>query len=136
MLVNHTNNALRESFYCSPALKDGNHERRGCPWHSKNLIEDGTIFRRKSIWNHRLLQGLCVTCLDGCEGVCEVGRSAVQGTDMLYPTFVRVGGDGIGQGISLLIFRTSIFKEHVPAGSESMLNRKISGFLLLIAAQR
>jgi len=30
--------------------------------------------------------GLCVTCLDGCEGPCEVGRSALRGREALYPT--------------------------------------------------
>jgi len=29
--------------------------------------------------------GLCVTCLDGCPGPCEVGRSALRGREMLYP---------------------------------------------------
>jgi len=29
--------------------------------------------------------GLCVTCEDGCPGLCEVGRSAVRGREMLYP---------------------------------------------------
>lgn len=29
--------------------------------------------------------GLCVTCLDGCPGLCEVGRSAIRGREVLYP---------------------------------------------------
>jgi len=29
--------------------------------------------------------GLCVTCLDGCAGLCEVGKSAVRGREVLYP---------------------------------------------------
>lgn len=29
--------------------------------------------------------GLCVSCLDGCEGPCEVGRSALKGREMIYP---------------------------------------------------
>ena len=29
--------------------------------------------------------GLCVTCVDGCIGMCEVGKSAYRGTEMLYP---------------------------------------------------
>jgi len=29
--------------------------------------------------------GMCVTCLDGCPGLCEIGRSAVRGKEMLYP---------------------------------------------------
>ena len=31
------------------------------------------------------LSGLCVTCLDGCEGPCEIGRSALKGREMIYP---------------------------------------------------
>jgi glutamate synthase domain-containing protein 2 len=29
--------------------------------------------------------GLCVTCLDGCTGLCEVGKSAVKGRESVYP---------------------------------------------------
>lgn len=31
------------------------------------------------------ISGLCVTCLDGCPGLCEVGRSALRGREILYP---------------------------------------------------
>jgi len=29
--------------------------------------------------------GICVTCIDGCLGPCEVGRSALRGREILYP---------------------------------------------------
>jgi glutamate synthase domain-containing protein 2 len=29
--------------------------------------------------------GICVTCLDGCAGPCEIGRSAIKGREVLYP---------------------------------------------------
>jgi len=29
--------------------------------------------------------GVCVTCIDGCLGPCEVGRSAIRGRELLYP---------------------------------------------------
>ena len=29
--------------------------------------------------------GMCVTCLDGCPGLCEIGKSAVRATEVLYP---------------------------------------------------
>lgn len=29
--------------------------------------------------------GLCVTCVDGCVGMCEVGKSAYRGHEVLYP---------------------------------------------------
>ena len=31
------------------------------------------------------ISGLCVTCLDGCEGPCEIGRSALKGREVIYP---------------------------------------------------
>lgn len=29
--------------------------------------------------------GMCVVCLDGCPGTCEIGMSALRGREMLYP---------------------------------------------------
>jgi len=29
--------------------------------------------------------GVCVTCLDGCPGPCEIGRSAIRGRETIYP---------------------------------------------------
>jgi len=29
--------------------------------------------------------GLCATCIDGCIGMCEVGKSAYRGTEVIYP---------------------------------------------------
>jgi len=31
------------------------------------------------------VSGLCVTCLDGCPGLCEVGKSALRGREIIYP---------------------------------------------------
>jgi glutamate synthase domain-containing protein 2 len=31
------------------------------------------------------MSGICVTCLDGCPGPCEIGRSALRGREVLYP---------------------------------------------------
>jgi glutamate synthase domain-containing protein 2 len=31
------------------------------------------------------ISGICVTCLDGCPGPCEIGRSAINGRETLYP---------------------------------------------------
>ncbi len=31
------------------------------------------------------VSGICVTCLDGCPGPCEIGQSAIKGRQMLYP---------------------------------------------------
>jgi len=30
--------------------------------------------------------GMCVTCLDGCPGFCEIGKSAYRGPEAIYPT--------------------------------------------------
>jgi hypothetical protein len=32
------------------------------------------------------VSGICVTCVDGCEGPCEIGRSALKGREVIYPT--------------------------------------------------
>lgn len=29
--------------------------------------------------------GMCVTCLDGCPGLCEIGKSSIRGKEVLYP---------------------------------------------------
>ncbi|MBI4284653.1 MAG: FMN-binding glutamate synthase family protein [Chloroflexi bacterium] len=31
------------------------------------------------------ISGICVTCVDGCPGYCEVGRSALRGREVIYP---------------------------------------------------
>ncbi|MCX5697104.1 MAG: FMN-binding glutamate synthase family protein [Candidatus Omnitrophica bacterium] len=31
------------------------------------------------------VSGICVTCLDGCVGFCEVAKSAIRGREMIYP---------------------------------------------------
>jgi len=31
------------------------------------------------------ISGICVTCLDGCPGPCEIGRSAIKGRETIYP---------------------------------------------------
>jgi len=31
------------------------------------------------------ISGICVTCLDGCKGPCEIGRSALRGREVIYP---------------------------------------------------
>jgi glutamate synthase domain-containing protein 2 len=31
------------------------------------------------------LSGMCVTCVDGCVGMCEIGKSAFRGHEVIYP---------------------------------------------------
>ena len=42
---------------------------------TKNRTEDAVV----------PISGLCATCVDGCIGMCEVGRSAYRGTEVMYP---------------------------------------------------
>ena len=31
------------------------------------------------------ISGMCVTCIDGCIGMCEIGKSAYRGPEVIYP---------------------------------------------------
>ena len=31
------------------------------------------------------VSGMCVTCVDGCIGMCEIGKSAFRGHEVIYP---------------------------------------------------
>ena len=31
------------------------------------------------------LSGMCATCIDGCIGMCEIGKSAYRGAEVIYP---------------------------------------------------
>ena len=31
------------------------------------------------------ISGMCVTCVDGCIGMCEIGKSAYRGSEAIYP---------------------------------------------------
>jgi len=42
---------------------------------TKNRTEDSVV----------PTSGMCVTCVDGCIGMCEVGRSAYRGHEVIYP---------------------------------------------------
>jgi glutamate synthase domain-containing protein 2 len=42
---------------------------------TKNRTEDSIVS----------LSGMCVTCVDGCIGMCEVGKSAYRGHEVIYP---------------------------------------------------
>jgi len=42
---------------------------------TKNRTEDSVV----------PISGLCVTCVDGCIGMCEVGKSAYRGAEVIYP---------------------------------------------------
>lgn len=42
---------------------------------TKNRTEDSVV----------PISGLCATCVDGCIGMCEVGKSAYRGAEVIYP---------------------------------------------------
>jgi glutamate synthase domain-containing protein 2 len=42
---------------------------------TKNRTEDSVVPR----------SGMCVTCVDGCIGMCEIGKSAYRGHEVIYP---------------------------------------------------
>ena len=42
---------------------------------TKNRTEDSIV----------PLSGMCVTCVDGCIGMCEIGKSAYRGHEVIYP---------------------------------------------------
>jgi len=44
-----------------------------------------TLTWRRTEENICPYSGMCVTCLDGCIGLCEIGKSAVRGKEILYP---------------------------------------------------
>ncbi len=42
---------------------------------TKNRTEDSVV----------PVSGMCVTCVDGCIGMCEIGKSAYRGHEVIYP---------------------------------------------------
>jgi len=46
---------------------------------------DATDTRNRTPKSVSPFSGLCTTCKDGCEGFCEVGKSAVRGKEVIYP---------------------------------------------------
>jgi len=49
---------------------------------SKPNVSAATLTRSRVATSQ---SGLCVACLDGCTGLCEVGKSAVRGREAIYP---------------------------------------------------
>lgn len=44
-----------------------------------------TLTKARTGNNKCPFSGMCVTCLDGCPGLCEVGKSAIRGKEVIYP---------------------------------------------------
>ncbi|MDI6870398.1 MAG: FMN-binding glutamate synthase family protein [Bacillota bacterium] len=44
-----------------------------------------TLTRNRTPDSVSAVSGLCATCVEGCPGLCEVGRSAIRGVEAIYP---------------------------------------------------
>ncbi|HNR31101.1 MAG TPA: FMN-binding glutamate synthase family protein [Candidatus Hydrogenedentes bacterium] len=52
---------------------------------SKVNASAATLTKNRTMDSVVPTSGLCVTCVDGCIGMCEVGKSAYRGHEVLYP---------------------------------------------------
>lgn len=44
-----------------------------------------TLTKNRTDTSINKLSGMCVTCVDGCIGMCEIGKSAYRGAEAIYP---------------------------------------------------
>jgi glutamate synthase domain-containing protein 2 len=44
-----------------------------------------TLTKNRTEGSVSSLSGMCVTCVDGCVGMCEIGKSAYRGHEIIYP---------------------------------------------------
>lgn len=44
-----------------------------------------TLSKNRTEGSVSLFSGMCVTCVDGCIGMCEIGKSAYRGGEVIYP---------------------------------------------------
>ncbi len=44
-----------------------------------------TLTKNRTEESISALSGMCVTCVDGCIGMCEIGKSAYRGAEAIYP---------------------------------------------------
>jgi glutamate synthase domain-containing protein 2 len=53
--------------------------------YSKMNTSAATLTKNRTEGSSVPLSGMCVTCVDGCIGMCEIGRSAFRGHEVIYP---------------------------------------------------
>jgi len=53
--------------------------------HSRVNSSAATLTKNRTDGSVVPTSGLCVTCVDGCIGMCEVGKSAYRGHEVIYP---------------------------------------------------
>lgn len=44
-----------------------------------------TLTKNRTEGSVTSISGMCVTCVDGCIGMCEIGKSALRGHEVIYP---------------------------------------------------
>lgn len=44
-----------------------------------------TLTKNRTEGSISAISGMCATCVDGCIGMCEIGKSAYRGTEAIYP---------------------------------------------------
>jgi glutamate synthase domain-containing protein 2 len=44
-----------------------------------------TLTKNRTEGSISALSGMCATCIDGCIGMCEIGKSAYRGSEVIYP---------------------------------------------------
>lgn len=52
---------------------------------SKGINASNATLTKLRVESNCPFSGMCVTCLDGCAGYCEIAKSAVRGKETLYP---------------------------------------------------
>ncbi len=52
---------------------------------SKVNASAATLSKNRTENSITALSGMCTTCIDGCIGMCEIGKSAYRGHEVLYP---------------------------------------------------
>ncbi len=52
---------------------------------SKVNASAATLTKNRTEESIQHVSGMCVTCVDGCVGMCEIGKSAYRGHEVIYP---------------------------------------------------
>ncbi|MCX7045599.1 MAG: FMN-binding glutamate synthase family protein [Candidatus Sumerlaeota bacterium] len=52
---------------------------------SKTNASAATLTKNRTMGSVVPSSGMCVTCVDGCIGMCEIGKSAYRGHEVIYP---------------------------------------------------
>ena len=52
---------------------------------SRNNSSAATLTKNRTEGSITPASGMCVTCVDGCIGMCEIGKSAYRGHEVIYP---------------------------------------------------